>query len=108
MQLAFSNCYLLNASGASIAFKKLNTVNSERHNFGDEIWTIKDQSLEHPPCLNTATQLCRECHAIHILPYLQTTTRLSPEDVELLLQNAMVVIVFIDEVINNCHQLRIL
>lgn len=65
VEQTFDNSYLLNASGATIAFNKLNILN-RGHKLGDEVLCIKDQSLEQPPGLNRAGELRGECDSIHI------------------------------------------
>lgn len=66
VQLAFNNCYLLNASRASIPFNQLNILNGLRHQLGDEVWSIKDQSLEQPSWLDSASKLICESENLHV------------------------------------------
>jgi len=65
VQLAFSNGYLLNASRASVPFNQLNILNGFRHQLGDEVWSIKDQSLEQPSWLDSAGKLVCESECPH-------------------------------------------
>ena len=67
VQLAFNNCYLLNASRASIPFNQLNILNGLGHQLGNEVWSIKDQSLEQPSWLDSASKLICESEKTYML-----------------------------------------
>lgn len=66
LKLALSNGYLLNASRAAIAFNQLNILNGLRYQLGEKVRSVKDQSLEQPPCLDSAGELLSECESIHV------------------------------------------
>ena len=67
VQLAFNNGYLLNASRASIPFNQLNILNGLGHQLGNEVWSIKDQSLEQPSWLDSASKLICESEKTYML-----------------------------------------
>ena len=45
-ELTFLNGHLLDAAGAAVAFDEFDALDKLRHELGEEVVSIKDQSLE--------------------------------------------------------------